>query len=33
VLSNVDTGEEREITVSGAFVAIGHDPRPNRNAR
>jgi thioredoxin reductase (NADPH) len=27
VLSNVDTGEEREIAVSGAFVAIGHDPQ------
>jgi thioredoxin reductase (NADPH) len=27
VLSNVDTSEEREIAVSGAFVAIGHDPQ------
>jgi thioredoxin reductase (NADPH) len=27
VLSNVETGEEREIAVSGAFVAIGHDPQ------
>jgi len=27
VLSNVDTDEEREIVVSGAFVAIGHDPQ------
>ena len=27
VLSNVDTGEEREIAVSGAFIAIGHDPQ------
>ena len=27
VLSNVDTSEEREIAVSGAFIAIGHDPQ------
>jgi thioredoxin reductase (NADPH) len=27
VLSNVDTGEERDIAVSGAFIAIGHDPQ------
>jgi len=27
VQSNVDTDEEREIVVSGAFVAIGHDPQ------
>jgi len=27
VLSNVDTGEEREIAVSGAFIAIGHEPQ------
>ena len=27
VLSNTDTGEEREIAVSGAFIAIGHEPQ------
>ena len=27
VLSNVDTGEDREIAVSGAFIAIGHEPQ------
>jgi len=27
VLRHTDTGEEREIAVSGAFVAIGHDPQ------
>jgi thioredoxin reductase (NADPH) len=26
-LSNVDTGETREIEVSGAFIAIGHEPQ------
>ena len=26
-LQNVDTGEEREIPVSGAFIAIGHEPQ------
>ncbi len=27
VLRQADTGEEREIAASGAFVAIGHDPQ------
>ena len=27
VLRQTDTGEEREIAASGAFVAIGHDPQ------
>jgi thioredoxin reductase (NADPH) len=27
VLSNSKTGEEREILVTGAFIAIGHDPQ------
>jgi thioredoxin reductase (NADPH) len=27
VLSNSVTGEEREISVTGAFIAIGHDPQ------
>jgi thioredoxin reductase (NADPH) len=27
VLSNSETGEEREILVTGAFIAIGHDPQ------
>jgi thioredoxin reductase (NADPH) len=27
VLRQTDTGEEREIVASGAFVAIGHDPQ------
>src|SRR5271166_2982130 len=27
VLRQTETGEEREIVVSGAFVAIGHDPQ------
>ncbi|HXW59711.1 MAG TPA: thioredoxin-disulfide reductase [Solirubrobacteraceae bacterium] len=27
VLTNVETGEERELTVSGAFIAIGHEPQ------
>ena len=27
VLSNAKTGEEREILVTGAFIAIGHDPQ------
>jgi thioredoxin reductase (NADPH) len=27
VLSNAETGEEREISVTGAFIAIGHDPQ------
>jgi thioredoxin reductase (NADPH) len=26
-LSNTETGEEREIAVSGAFIAIGHEPQ------
>ncbi len=26
-LRNTDTGEEREIQVSGAFIAIGHEPQ------
>jgi thioredoxin reductase (NADPH) len=26
-LRNVETGEQRELTVSGAFVAIGHEPQ------
>jgi thioredoxin reductase (NADPH) len=26
-LSNVETGEERELEVSGAFIAIGHEPQ------
>ncbi|HUB73154.1 MAG TPA: thioredoxin-disulfide reductase [Solirubrobacteraceae bacterium] len=26
-LSNLDTGEERELPISGAFVAIGHEPQ------
>jgi thioredoxin reductase (NADPH) len=26
-LVNTETGEEREITVSGAFIAIGHEPQ------
>jgi thioredoxin reductase (NADPH) len=26
-LSNTETGEEREIPVSGAFIAIGHEPQ------
>ena len=26
-LSNADTGEQREIPVSGAFIAIGHEPQ------
>jgi len=27
VLRNTETGEEREIPVSGAFIAIGHEPQ------
>ncbi len=27
VLNNAETGEEREIMVTGAFIAIGHDPQ------
>ena len=27
VLVNLDTGEEREVPVSGTFVAIGHEPQ------
>jgi thioredoxin reductase (NADPH) len=27
VLNNTETGEEREIMVTGAFIAIGHDPQ------
>jgi thioredoxin reductase (NADPH) len=27
VLSNVETGEERELPVSGAFIAVGHEPQ------
>ncbi len=27
VLSNVESGEERELPVSGAFIAIGHEPQ------
>ena len=27
LLTNVETGEERELTVSGAFIAIGHEPQ------
>ena len=27
VLRNTETGEEREISVTGAFIAIGHDPQ------
>ncbi len=27
VLTNVETGEEREVLVSGAFIAIGHEPQ------
>ena len=26
-LTNIDTGEQRDIPVSGAFVAIGHEPQ------
>jgi thioredoxin reductase (NADPH) len=26
-LTNVDTGEERELLISGAFIAIGHEPQ------
>ena len=26
-LRNVDTGEQRELTISGAFIAIGHEPQ------
>jgi thioredoxin reductase (NADPH) len=26
-LANVDTGEERELLISGAFIAIGHEPQ------
>ncbi len=26
-LRNTETGEERELTVSGAFIAIGHEPQ------
>ena len=26
-LTNVDTGEERDVPVSGAFIAIGHEPQ------
>ena len=27
VLSQSETGEEREVSVTGAFIAIGHDPQ------
>jgi thioredoxin reductase (NADPH) len=27
VLLNADTGEERELQISGAFIAIGHEPQ------
>ncbi len=27
VLANVETGEERELLVSGTFIAIGHEPQ------
>jgi thioredoxin reductase (NADPH) len=27
ILSNVDTGEPRELLISGAFIAIGHEPQ------
>jgi thioredoxin reductase (NADPH) len=27
LLSNVETGEERELLVSGTFIAIGHEPQ------
>ncbi|HEV7585452.1 MAG TPA: thioredoxin-disulfide reductase [Solirubrobacteraceae bacterium] len=27
VLANVETGEERELTVAGTFIAIGHEPQ------
>jgi thioredoxin reductase (NADPH) len=27
VLVNVETGEERELTVTGTFIAIGHEPQ------
>jgi thioredoxin reductase (NADPH) len=26
-LTNTETGEERDITVSGAFIAVGHEPQ------
>src|SRR2546428_207708 len=26
-LRNVETGEQRELTVTGAFIAIGHEPQ------
>jgi thioredoxin reductase (NADPH) len=26
-LSNIETGEERELEISGAFIAIGHEPQ------
>jgi thioredoxin reductase (NADPH) len=27
LLVNVDTGEERELPISGAFIAVGHEPQ------
>ena len=27
LLSNVETGEERELPISGAFIAVGHEPQ------
>jgi thioredoxin reductase (NADPH) len=27
ILSNVDTGELRELLIAGAFIAIGHEPQ------
>ena len=33
LLKNAETGEEREIPVSGAFIAIGHEPQSRARAR
>ncbi|MGH2865712.1 MAG: FAD-dependent oxidoreductase, partial [Solirubrobacteraceae bacterium] len=27
LLSNVETGEQRELPISGAFIAVGHEPQ------